>query len=292
MANLSNWTNFGVGGASPSWSSDGWLNLINDKGTQAGGSIFDYAADFSQNVTITGAFKIDISWLYDYAAGDSLGFVLAKTDAQGMTAGQTNAGLGVVGIPDAIFAGRDFFYNNDSKYNDPNVGVRTENLILPNISNMIAIRQVSADGSSLLSPPVSASSSVNGANWKNGTILSPRNTYTDYVQLKWVPTTTGRVDAKGNVSGRLTMTYGSGSDTNGNIMGQTGQVSYDCTVAQMLSIGLIGSTGGHYSKMYYSNSGAYLNSAKATQPLRVNYINSVTGGAGDTYYSTNDHNLY
>ncbi|MCL2113111.1 MAG: hypothetical protein FWH31_04075, partial [Streptococcaceae bacterium] len=69
-------------------------------------------------------------------------------------------------------------------------------------------------------------------------------------------------------------------------------VSYDCTVAQMLSIGLIGSTGGHYSKMYYSNSGAYLNSAKATQPLRVNYINSVTGGAGDTYYSTNDHNLY
>ncbi|AYG00400.1 lectin-like domain-containing protein [Lactococcus allomyrinae] len=266
-----NWTSFGRGGASPSWSA-GALNIINDKASQAGGAIFNYGVDFSQSLILTGAFKVDLDWAYDYAAGDSLGFVLSKINAQNIVGGQTGGGLGVAGLPESIFAGRDFYYNSD--YNDPDVGRGVDGILLPNVSNMIAIRETSSGGT-LLPAPSSASASVNGANWQAGSILNWRNVYTDYVQLKWNPTS--GVGANGRVSGRLTMTYGSGADASGNITGQTGQIFDDCELNQMLSIGVVGSTGGHWSKMSYLTSSGYLKSTKATQPIRVNYINSVTG---------------
>ncbi|MFK4916182.1 hypothetical protein ACI1T6_04995 [Lactococcus petauri] len=279
-------TNWGIlGTSSPWWDANGYTLMLNNQGKdKVGYGVFKYALDFSKPVKLTASFGVNINNAYTYAAGDSLGFILTDVNANEITKGQSGGGLGILGIPNAIFAGRDFYYNFGIPTYDSSVGQVTEGPLLGRVngSSQITIRQTSADGLSLLKPDTLSAVSAQYGIFNKGS-GSTKSTGIDYVQLEWIPTDGGMVTSSGKVSGYLKLTYGSGVDANGDVNGSTTSVLYgnptdsSLQLSQMLSIGVAGATGGNYSDLSFNAQSSYLTGSKATQDVKVNYINAVTG---------------
>lgn len=298
--NLANWTlkSAPVNGATYAGS---WLNLNNNYPNQANYGIFNSALDASQPFSATETFRFTNTSGGWYSVGDSLGFLLSRVNANNLTQGQSGAGLGIYQMPNAIFAGRDFYYNNLSPYNDvsgPGNGTGNASSSIStspgdgsSTMNQIAIRRTSADGSQILTPSAS-----NYANFSDPVYSSGINSnqITEPVNLKWTPTNAGVVNADGTVSGTLTLSYGaqgaSISSTDGSLgnvsygfLGTSTQkpvtVSYSGNLAKDLTLGVLSSTGGAYGLMSMNGGASFLKAQKATQPVQVNYINAVTGQA-------------
>lgn len=111
--------------------SGNWFNLTQNTKNQAGYGIFNASMDMSQNTSISGMFRTQITNPTagnDFnLAGDAVGFILTPTNKAQINANSskpssnnrpvnfpTGAGLGIGGLPGSVFAGRDLYYNASS----------------------------------------------------------------------------------------------------------------------------------------------------------------------------------
>lgn len=131
------WTN--IGSAETVETSTFSVNLVNNKSKSAGYALFNGAIDMTQKVSFSGNFSLQANSSTDpFAAGDSLGFILTpkSTDfiannlksnlAADGTSNVVGKYLGIGGLSDSIFMGRDLYQNSDvdldgSGTNDKNV---------------------------------------------------------------------------------------------------------------------------------------------------------------------------
>ncbi|WP_240424367.1 lectin-like domain-containing protein [Lactococcus allomyrinae] len=254
------WTN--VGTAQTNSTSPFSVSLVNNQSTAAGYALFNGAIDMSQRVSFSGMFSLRAhSGTNPFAAGDSLGFILTPKSTDFIANNlQTNVAadgtsnvvgkyLGIGGLPDSIFVGRDLYQNSDVDLD----GAGTENAA----SNNIAIRQTNSSGTLITKDYATASAPDSGA------------TVTDNMEIEWQPTSVSTNES--TVTGVLTYTISSASGVTLSVLTET------LSVARSMSLGVIGATGGNYGILSYSSTSDDFNAYKGTQNVQVNYLDQETG---------------
>ncbi|GBG97182.1 lectin-like domain-containing protein [Lactococcus termiticola] len=265
----SNWSL--SGSASKTLDSPFTSQLVNDK-SQAGLALFNGALDMTQKVAFSGQFSVSVEsslLVYDANAmdgGDSLGFIMTPANASQIEANLSHSvgeNLGIGGLSNSIFAGRDLYSNSDVDEEIPGQTINSNR----KGADGIAIRQTDATGKLLTSsyPAVGAPD----AGEKSG--LYSTNKITEKMSLSWTPET---VNPDGTVTGSLSyeLTALTGSDAGKRYQIEAQQL----TVSKSLSLGVVGATGGNYSSMTYANDGSALIAGKGTGQVEVDYLDDAT----------------
>ncbi|RZI48968.1 lectin-like domain-containing protein [Lactococcus kimchii] len=235
------------------------LTLVKNQGQEAGYSFFNGKLDFSQSIRLSGTFVAQVSSNNPFSpanameVGDALGFILTPSSNQLVennlphaTAGQ----LGIGGLPYSVFLGRDFYHNSEFDEEGGN-----------GASDYISLRRTDENGQLLTRDYPSLSVPDPGILTSQG--LETTNRLTDVMTLTWTPE---QVSADGqSISGKLTYTVSSATAAS-----QT--LSENLTVAQSMTLGVVGVTGGHYGLLTYSTAGGSLLATKAKQAVQVNYL--------------------
>ncbi|MCL2676572.1 MAG: hypothetical protein FWF14_01735 [Streptococcaceae bacterium] len=252
----SNWTLKGATGTpTPTWSSN-WINMTPNAQNQQAWGTLNYAFDMTQPVSFTGSIKAAGNVpATTNSAGDYLGVIFTPVNqAQAMTGGGSY-NLGIAGLPNSIFAGRDYYYN--SNVGDNSLGSNgILNALYPNSSNQIRIATTDSSGNLTAS-----GSTASGVNPVSQTAI---NTAGDTLSIQWTPTSTNA--SLNQVTGTLTMTINGTTVTYTNL-----------TMQQSMTFGVGASTGGNYSAMSVSFNGGSLSATKATTTATINYVNQATG---------------
>lgn len=219
------WTN--IGSAETVETSTFSVNLVNNKSKSAGYALFNGAIDMTQKVSFSGNFSLQANSSTDpFAAGDSLGFILTpkSTDfiannlksnlAADGTSNVVGKYLGIGGLSDSIFMGRDLYQNSDVDLD----GSGTENAA----SNNVSIRQTNNLGELIKQA------------YPTTSVPNTGSTITENMKIDWQPSSTLTNDK--NVTGELTYTISSEN------RGKATTLSEKITVARSMSLGIIGST--------------------------------------------------
>lgn len=257
----SNWSFVNKGsGANAGWQANtgSVMNIQNGQaGSSASWAVFNGALDMTSPVSFSGTIKAVVSSGYNPAhAGDSFGVIFTPVSASQLSNGGVGAQLGLGGLPNSIFAGRDFYYNSGVRDNP--LGRISYSLSYPlsvdtNASNQIRIATTNSAGT--LNPSGSAAS---GSNPISTTAVNNRDG--DSLSISWQPITIGESTTVGNLS--LTI--------NGV------QITYtNLTMQNSMSFGLVSSTGGAYSTMTANFNGAFT-AEKGASPTIVSYMNAAT----------------
>ncbi|WP_396443170.1 hypothetical protein [Lactococcus lactis] len=253
------WTN--IGSAETVETSTFSVNLVNNKSKSAGYALFNGAIDMTQKVSFSGNFSLQANSSTDpFAAGDSLGFILTpkSTDfiannlksnlAADGTSNVVGKYLGIGGLSDSIFMGRDLYQNSDVDLD----GSGTENAA----SNNVSIRQTNNLGELIKQA------------YPTTSVPNTGSTITENMKIDWQPSSTLTNDK--NVTGELTYTISSEN------RGKATTLSEKITVARSMSLGIIGSTGGNFGRLTYSSTEDEFNAYKGTQSVQVNYLDQDT----------------
>lgn len=265
-ANLatSNWGTGSFNNTTGNQWSGSWyqMNVLNDKQY----SILPY------NNTINMASSFSMSIGMKGVAGDNQGvyFVPAGTTTAQLVASATqyNSNLGIGGIPNAVFAGRDFWYNSDQ--GDSKVG---NTIILTQLTTGNQMRIATTNSSGTLNASGTTSTAANPVA-DAGSVPSGGET----IAVVWTPTTIGATTVTGNL--QLTV--------NGTTITYSGLV-----MQRQMLMGLnannVNSPVGSNGQPQFNITGGSL-SANLTGLANVNYLNSVTGSAmkpnGTTWAAT------
>lgn len=214
------------------------------------------SAETVETSTFSGNFSLQANSSTDpFAAGDSLGFILTpkSTDfiannlksnlAADGTSNVVGKYLGIGGLSDSIFMGRDLYQNSDVDLD----GSGTENAA----SNNVSIRQTNNLGELIKQAYPTTGSTI-----------------TENMKIDWQPSSTLTNDK--NVTGELTYTISSEN------RGKATTLSEKITVARSMSLGIIGSTGGNFGRLTYSSTEDEFNAYKGTQSVQVNYLDQDT----------------
>jgi len=126
--------------------------------------------------------------------------------------------LGIGGLSDSIFMGRDLYQNSDVDLD----GSGTENAA----SNNVSIRQTNNLGELIKQA------------YPTTSVPNTGSTITENMKIDWQPSSTLTNDK--NVTGELTYTISSEN------RGKATTLSEKITVARSMSLGIIGSTGGNF----------------------------------------------
>ena len=156
--------------------------------------------------------------------------------------------MGIGGLSDSIFMGRDLYQNSDVDLD----GSGTENAA----SNNVSIRQTNNLGELIKQA------------YPTTSVPNTGSTITENMKIDWQPSSTLTNDK--NVTGELTYTI---SSENG---GKATTLSEKITVARSMSLGIIGSTGGNFGRLTYSSTEDEFNAYKGTQSVQVNYLDQDT----------------
>ena len=317
------------------------INLVNDGKNQAGYAFFNNALDMTSPVTVNNVKFNANGGTTDDAQGDGLGFIFLPqtvSDAvstinnpvastQGSTTtytgGATGGDLGIaagtvngrnyLGLPGAIFAGRDFHYNKslgDSTIGQNDSSGADQIRIAQTTQSLVNLQTTYTGGSAYQGYQLEAAGAASsGANpvakdtpsyqYDKGTLGIGAKTEIgpfDTVSLTWKPSADQSGVQQGQTRGELKLTYSStiidNADTNST---QTNTVTYpNLIVNNNMTLGVIGTSGGNTSNMtvdlsqatIQTNSGAAnhsdvpaatISAQVASQPVIINYINAATG---------------
>lgn len=269
-----------------SFTNGGKFNLTTNSINQAGYAIFNGALDMRNAVTMTAQIFVQDTNLYAnwQNSGDSLGFILTPQSTATLKANVGNATgpqLGIGGLANSFFVGRDLFTNTalQDNYIDGNtVGVATRGG-----GNEISIRHTGVGGTLLpLAGTGYGSNNPTGTNtpgdaWMNAPdntfVNNPGASATENVSLNWQPDSTNTAPT-GFSSGTLTFSL------TAQVGGAPFVLSTKANMANSMSVGFVGATGGNKGTQTLTLlSSNTISSAKGQAQVQVNYINSATGAA-------------
>ncbi|MDR3189638.1 MAG: KxYKxGKxW signal peptide domain-containing protein, partial [Lactobacillaceae bacterium] len=227
-----------------------WVNLIGSTKNSAAGVLYNNQIDMSSNFTFTAGIKSSEV----KNNGDSLGFLLTPVNPSDAGAGKTGYGLGIAGLANSIFLGRDYYSNSNSDATSVGQPSSTDPLFLASSSytgeqSVINIRTTDANG--VLQ---ATSSYLDGVT---------RSTSGEDTSMSW--TMTSYNATTNTYTGNLSLT----------VNGKT--ITYNNYVSQpKMSVGMVGSTGNYTSNMSVNIKS--LAGTKATSKMTVKYVD----GAGNS----------
>jgi hypothetical protein len=277
---LSSATNYKVAGNNTPSISGNWFNLVNGGTAALGYAIFNGALNTNTGFTLNSTIKLQNTATLgaDWAkTGASLGFVLSSASisklASNTNSGQSS-GLGINGLPNTWFIGRDMYSDLHSYDSSGNIsytgpdGTSGVNGWTDGPGTVIAIRRTLSSGTlnPAAYPTVGTSGNYTAVNNNDGQAysLAEDNGYAagintghagtaqQPVTLTWVPDTTNSAPS-GYVSGTLTFNLQAqttsnglpsglgGASVNGGVAGYT--ISAKENLPAAVSIGYVGSAG-------------------------------------------------
>lgn len=256
ISNGDSWTTAGT--ASPTSPNQLFsTTLVNNSLSSAGFALFKGTLDMTKPVNFSGNFQIQGTSL---EVGDSLGFILTPLDVSSIQNGQTGSRLGLGGLVNSTFLGRDLYYNTGGSGDifDEN----PTNAWFSGASNAVVIRSTDSTGNLEYSDGKTGSYPVASAPDKgvDGNI-------NETMGFEWIPTATDPSGVTGILKYTLIPADGSPSVSLEKTM----------TVASSLSLGVIGATGGNTGVLTYSNNGSTFTASKGTAEVTVNYLDKNTG---------------
>ncbi len=297
---------YNIGGNDNPTITGNWFNLVNNHTSKVGFAVFKGAILTSQSFTLSSTMKVQGTALVGAQfsdAGDSTGFILTPSSVNQLQANIPNAtgpNLGITGLSNTYFLGRDLYFNSGSSLDGSagTLGTGWQN----GGSDEIAIRNTLLGGT--LNPASYSSSNgqsdnnqpttTNGQAWMRATDDSYAlgvdsgvpATVQEPITVSWTPDATNSAPAgynSGTLSFKLTAQTTSnglpsglgGASVNGGSSGYTLQTK--CVLQNSMSIGYVGATGGNYGNLSISLNGASGALPRGSQPAKVNYINAVTG---------------
>lgn len=291
--------NWSPGGTS-AWSGN-WINFttMSTSTWSTGYAYFTGASSmsFSSGFTLSGNFKAQktTTLLQDggpFGSGDGIGFFLTPVSKTAFQANFNNAGtppiaadpawgnpyrnpkgpgLGIAGLSNSIFAGRDL-YNDTTGYGSGTTLGPLDGLQgTTGTSNNISIRTTDSTGAL---NRTGYSTVASPGNPLGGLFGVGNDHVVDKMSLTWTPT--GTVNAQGQITGNL-MLVDQPLDDSGNSVGSSVSTIYNnITVNSAMNIGAFGSTGGNQGALSLNVASMTFNGQKGQEPVAVNYINRVT----------------
>lgn len=268
-----------------------WFDLVNDTASTVGYATFNGAVDTSQAFSMSAQIKIDDGTLGNWHnTGDALGFVLTPASSSQLATNvktATGANLGINGLANSVFIGRDL-YSNISSSGD--VDGTTSNGWVAGGGSVIAIRSTNSAGALQGADYSSLGSSATGTgsqNTTNGTAYmdAPDDTYTlgiktgtpsqvtEAISISWTPDATNTAPA-GLTSGTLSFTL-----TPQNSGNATKTITTHLNLQDAITFGFLGGTGGNYGNLSVSLNSSTGTLVKGTSTVNVNYINATTNQA-------------
>ncbi len=291
-----------------------WINLVSSTANSVGLGIFNgsvSAISATTGFTLKSTIKVDSgSSLTDFTkSGDAIGVILtgaskAQLAANAQSSQATNDGLGIRGLPNTVFLGRDLYSNLSNVSTGSLTGIdgsATGNGWTDGPGVVMAIRNTDSSGTLQAANYPSLGSAAPYSpvtNTQNGTaytfatdtsyVLGVASPITSSVQepitVTWTPDATNTAST-GYTSGTLTFNLIAQTTSNGALIGASavngGTGGYTLTthtnLQNSLTVGFVGGTGGNYGNLSVSLNGATITGSKGTEPVPINYLNKVTG---------------
>jgi len=294
FAQASNYLTYGTANiASP------WINLVTNTQSSVGLGIYNglgSSISSSSGFTLKATLQVDMTiggLFQDFtSAGDAIGVVFSGASKQQLqnnaqSSNATGSGLGIRGLPNTVFLGRDLYCNLTSDDGSISTGVdgtSGTNGWQSGPGNVIAIRSTNAAGvmANATYPNGTTTGTTTGQAWTQADdstfllgITNPKKVL-EPVTVTWTPDTTN-TGAAGFTSGTLSFKLTSQNALLGSV--RTYSISTKMSLQNSLSIGFLGATGGNAGALSVSLKNATLTGNKGTQLVPVNYLNKITGQA-------------
>lgn len=271
------------------WSSGGWIEMVNANNTNSAGyALFNGAIDMAHPM----AASATIRFTSRFSSGDSLGFILTPDSLNTLKSNINNAigpNLGLAGLANSYFLGRDFYSNLGSSYN--NIDGTAHNGWSAGAGDVVAIRNTLASGT--LNPadyPTQTAANMTtttGQAWSEladnaGNILN-LGASSDPVTLSWTSTSSTATTATGTLSLKITNTDAS----------KTVTLSTTTTLSRYMTLGFVGATGTLAGDLSVSINGGGLTDVpggsggayKGMANSQVNYVATSDGTSAGTSIS-------
>lgn len=297
---IGNWTPGGTTKANGSWLEFTETNSANNS---TGFAFFNGSSNMSMSsgFTLSGNFKstpttVNLALSGLFSGGDGYGFFLTPASKAQMQANFNNAanppaaadpaygnpyttpkggGLGIAGLTNSVFVGRDL-YNNTTGFGTgttlgPLDGSPNGNQGTTGPAKNVSIR--TTDGTGALLRTNYETTTVDNSG--DGGVLGIGNNHiTDKITMTWAPT--GAPNAQGQVTGILTVTD-QPIDDNGKNINSAATLKQTITVNSAMNIGAVGNVGGNVGQLSMNVSSISFNGQKGQEPVIVHYRNKVTG---------------
>ncbi|WP_347981595.1 WxL domain-containing protein [Lactococcus petauri] len=247
--------------------------LANSKQSSWVYHMMDASIDFSQPVHISTPYSY-INASKEWGWGDAAGFILTPSSNEQIQAnapGAAGQGLGINGLYNTIFMGRDLYYNPnfDGPSNSSNdKGIDTLEIRKTNVSGNL-------EASSAATIPWVQSKAPMDLQHDGGLLFPSNYRGGEKLEVDWT-------DIKTNTSGTYTgtLTVSSTPDSEFNNKGKYGKVSTSrvLTLQKNMSFGSIGVTGSNTGVIKEGNatSEATFSAMRGTANVTVNYMDSTT----------------
>ncbi|MFK5235278.1 KxYKxGKxW signal peptide domain-containing protein, partial [Lactococcus lactis] len=270
-----------------------WINLVSSTANSVGLGIFNgsvSAISATTGFTLKSTIKVDSgSSLTDFTkSGDAIGVILtgaskAQLAANAQSSQATNDGLGIRGLPNTVFLGRDLYSNLSNVSTGSLTGIdgsATVNGWTDGPGVVMAIRNTDSSGTLQAANYPSLGSAAPYSpvtNTQNGTaytfatdtsyalgVASPiTSSVQEPITVTWTPDATNTAST-GYTSGTLTFNLIAQTTSNGALIGASavngGTGGYTLTthtnLQNSLTVGFVGGTGGNYGNLSVSLNGA------------------------------------
>ncbi|PPA68264.1 KxYKxGKxW signal peptide domain-containing protein [Lactococcus lactis] len=272
-----------------------WLNLVSNTKPSVGIGIYNGAVSTVSSATafsLSTTIKVDPGTTGNFQnTGDSLGIILTGVSqnllqANVQNANSTGAGLGIEGLANTIFIGRDLYSNLSAStsgsvvFNGPDGTV--SNGWSDGGGNVIAIRQTDSSGQLIQANyPSGTTNNSNGQAWMQAaddTAVGTIGAVSEPIKISWAPDST--TAPAGYTHGTLTFSLTT-SNNYGGVAGiggspKTYTISTTTNLPNALTVGFVASTGGNTGNLSVSLNGATITGTKGTANVPVNYLNKLT----------------
>ncbi|MFC4653023.1 beta strand repeat-containing protein [Lactococcus nasutitermitis] len=293
-------TNYTIGGNDSPSIVGNWLNLVNDNQNKIGFATFNGAVSTASTFSLKATIKIDTTLIIGLGGnfengGDALGFILTPSSNSQLQANIPNAtgpNLGINGLSNTYFLGRDLYFNDDAMYdgNGSLFGWTAGG------GNVMAIRNTTQSG--MLNPANYPAGTTTNTTTGQAWMQAPDDNYAlgldtgipgevqEPISMSWTPDTTNSAPTGFN-SGTLTLNLIAQTTNNGGLLGSSSvngglsgyTLTTHCNLQNSMSIGFVGGTGGNYSEMSVSLDSATGTINRGEQTTTVNYVNANTGAS-------------
>lgn len=265
LAGNPNWWQWDPAGNNYFW-------LANSKANSWVYNVIDATIDFSKPVTITTPYYYGNAKSWSW--GDGAGYFLTPSNTTQITANASNAtgrNLGIGGLPNSYFMGRDLYYNGG--FDGPtgtDGGVDTLEIRKTNVAG--ALEQSTT--STIPWPQIKAPLDLQ----KDGGIFSSNYKGSEKLEITWSNIVENNVNSYTG-----TLTVSSTPDPDYSNKGKYGKVTTSRTVTlkKNMTFGAVGVTGTNTGVIQEGNatSAASFSAVRGTAEVTINYIDSTTNKA-------------